>query len=241
MVCKKIYNGKFLLRLALIILLTSMPKLGVAMYFEAELGERQVLNISKEGINRITMMPHRIIQVTGDENKYILYTDTDGSNIYIVPICQVGDVIELSIKTSTNVTEDINLMVTDGTGQVIHLKRIKNADKGANIEIKKMIDTMQRSKIKKYFVRNMNRPINNKLGVDIKQTKSYGYGNLIGAVLEVDNLCDLSIELRERDFLNLFKNSKAVSFEGDQKILNTQSKVQVFVVSLVKDRFCNDR
>lgn len=231
-------NRIILQGLVSIILLILFSDSSFANNFELEPKTRQTLNISKSGINRITMLPHRILQVTGDEGKYKLNMDEDGSNIYIMPIAKIGEKIELSIKTSTNHTEDLGLFISDEPGKTLHLKHkssLKNQILSQLSEVKKMLRSMKEGEVDKYYVKDTNRVVKLRRGIRVNQIKSYRYGDLVGAVLEVKNQTGRDIKLYEGDFINLFKNSKAVTFEHAYSLLPPQSDMKVFIVTEIKD------
>ncbi len=230
---KVILQGTLLITL-LIMMLIFCADIAFANSFRSETKLRQTLNISKAGINRITMLPHRIMQVTGDESKYKLKIDEDGSNVYIMPLVKVGEKIELSMKTSTNYTEDLELVVSNKAGRTFHLKRVGSDENTSSVnllEVKEMLRLMQEGSVGKYFVKDTNRIFKLRNGLGARQIKSYRYGDLIGAVLEVKNHTRKDIKLDETDFANLFKNSRAVSFQRAYSFLPPRADMQVFIVT----------
>ena len=106
----------------LLVIFSLLGEVAVAANFKLNLQNRIKTQISKSGLNRITMLPHRITQVTGDESKYKLKFDEDGSNIYIMPTGKIGETIELSIKSSTNLVQDMLLEVAGIAGRSISLQ-----------------------------------------------------------------------------------------------------------------------
>jgi hypothetical protein len=84
---------KFTRPILLLLVLSGLTDIALAANFKLNSEDRIKTQISKSGLNRITMLPYRITQVTGDESKYKLKFDEDGGNIYIMPIGQTGGTI----------------------------------------------------------------------------------------------------------------------------------------------------
>jgi hypothetical protein len=199
--------------------------------------EKQLVEISKSGLNRITMLPHHIIKILGDESKYKVEIDEKGSDIYIMPLCGIGEKIEISLKTSSNFSLDLELLVVEGRGKTIHLKRNLLIKSSKNIlEIEEILKSMQLEQTGKYCVSDVNYLILERAGIIVKQHKTYKYQNIIGRILIIRNETTENILLSERQFFDLFANVKAVSIEGPL-ILLPNNILRVFVVS--ESDICN--
>ena len=194
--------------------------------------EKQLIKIGKSGLNRITMLPHHIIKILGDESKYKVKIDEKGSDIYIMPLCQIGEKIEISLKTSSNFSLDLELLVVEGRGQTIHLKRNLLIKSSKNISgIEEILKAMQLEQSGKYYVSEVNHLISEKSGMTIQQLKTYKYQNIIGRMLVISNRTTENILLPWQQFFDLFANVKAISIEGPL-ILLPNNILRVFVVSV---------
>lgn len=223
---------KHILLLAVFALL---GEVAVAANFKLNSQSRIKTQISKSGLNRITMLPHRITQVTGDESKYKLKFDEDGSNIYIMPTGKIGETIELSIKSSTNLVQDMLLELADITGRSIYLQQNNSTDEGGkliNSEIKAMLRSMMSGKKGKYYVQASNRVIANKLDLDIRQVQTYRWGNMVGAVIKIENKSKLPVNISEQDIAALYQKVKAVSIDGIYPSIAAKSKIRAYVITL---------
>jgi len=213
-------------------------EVAVAANFKLNSQNRIKTQISKSGLNRITMLPHRITQVTGDESKYKLKFDEDGSNIYIMPTGKIGETIELSIKSSTNLVQDMLLEVADIAGRSIYLQQ-DNATavegKLINAEIKSMLRSMRSGEKGKYYVQASNRIIANKLGLYIRQVQTYRWEGLVGAVIEIENKSKLPVNISEQDIASLYQKVRAVSIDGIYPSIGAKSKVRAYVITVDKE------
>jgi hypothetical protein len=224
-----------------ILLLAAFALLGevaVAANFKLNSQNRIKTQISKSGLNRITMLPHRITQVTGDESKYKLKFDEDGSNIYIMPTGKVGETIELSIKSSTNLVQDMLLEVVDIAGRSIYLQQDNSADEGGkliNSEIKYMLRSMMSGERGKYYIQVSNRKIANKLNLDIRQVQTYRWGNMIGVVIDIENKSNLPVNISEQDIASFYQKVRAVSIDGINSFIAAKSKIRAYVITLDKE------
>ena len=226
-----------------ILLLVTFALLGevaVAANFKLNSENRIKTQISKSGLNRITMLPHRITQVTGDEGKYKLKFkfDEDGSNIYIMPTGKIGETIELSIKSTTNLVQDMLLEVAGIAGRSIYLQHDNATDKTGkliNAEIKSMLRSMRSGEKGKYYVQASNRAISNKLGLDIRQVQTYRWGNMIGAVIDIENKSKLPVNISEQDISSLYQKVRAVSIDGIFSSISAKSKIRAYVITLDKE------
>ena len=228
-------KSKHILLLAAFALLS---EIAVAANFKLNSQSRIKTQISKSGLNRITMLPHRITQVTGDESKYKLKFDEDGSNIYIMPTGKIGETIELSIKSSTNLVQDMLLEVADIAGRSIYLQQDNSTEKSGkliNAEIKSMLRSMRSGEKGKYYVQASNRIIASKLGLDIRQVQTYRWAGLVGAVIEIENKSKVKVNISEQDIAALYQQVRAVSIDGIFSSIAGKSKIRAYVITLDKE------
>jgi len=228
-------KSKHILLFVTFVLLSEMA---MAANFKLNSQSRIKTQISKSGLNRITMLPHRIIQVTGDESKYKLKFDEDGSNIYIMPTGKIGETIELSIKSTTNLVQDMLLEVAGINGRSIYLQQDNGTEESGkliNTEIKSMLRSMRSGEKGKYYVQASNRAISNKLGLDIRQVQTYRWGNMIGAVIEIKNKSIIPVKISEQDIATLYQKVRAVSIDGIFSWIEGKSNIRAYVITLDKE------
>jgi len=194
--------------------------------------------ISKGGINRISAFPYHIKEIIGDKSKYELLSSDDGSNIFIVPKVKLGDKLELAVITSNGAIHDLLLTAGKDSVPAIYLKpftqeksrHLSQNKTNEQSQILKMISHMNSDHHNSYYVRNTNRNIANNLGLKLKQIKTYRFGKLVGAIIDVHNLSRSTKLLKENDFKSLFQRTKAISITGGN-ILSPQASSQVLIVT----------
>ena len=226
---------KFTRPILLLLVLSGLTDIALAANFKLNSEDRIKTQISKSGLNRITMLPYRITQVTGDESKYKLKFDEDGGNIYIMPIGQIGGTIELSIKSTTNLVQDMLLEIANIPGRSIYLQHGKNPDqtgKLVDIEIKLMLKSMISGDKGKYYVLDGNRSVANKLALDIKQVKTYRWGSIVGAVIDIENKSKSPVNISEHDIASLYQKVRAASIDGIYSAVAAKSKIRAYVITL---------
>lgn len=198
------------------------------------------VNISPTGLNRISMNPYEIKQVTGDESKYRLKHDPDGKNIYLMPTTS-DEIIEVSIKSSIGNVQDLELVVTKNIkGQTINITNHyydQDRSKESELELKSMLYHMSQGAYGKYYVREVEKVIPNDFGLHIKQTKFYKFNNFEGAELVVSNKSQSSgrgssntrlINLKEIG--SLFKGRTIAMIKGgNNKLSGPRTYEYVFV------------
>lgn len=235
------FKTKVIIILFLNIALTGSP-------CAANIKEEQVrdsYDIGKSGLNRITMLPHKIVSVAGDNSQYKLQSDKDGSSIYIMPIAKANQTIELSIRSDVGEIRDLELKVVSGRGRTIKLNNTKKLDvaleqKG---EIKKMINSMQKKERGGYRVRKLNRNIANNYNLKIMQKALYQYKDLRGAVLEVTPIRSsskstiLPSDVNEEIFAKLFSGTVATNINK----ASSDKALIVFVVTSLAAKHRNKR
>lgn len=195
--------------------------------------------ISKAGVNRITMLPHRILQVTGDKSKYKIESDEDGGNVYIMPLVNVDEEIEISIKASGDLVQDMLLQVKNIKGQSIKLHQDNDAEYSSGFsmdEAKLMLKNMRDQEIGKYYVLDENRPIKTnakaKTKLDLKQIKTYRWDNLTGAVLELINETRCPVSIDKYALSNLYRNIKIIAIEGDRELVPARTKIKSYFITV---------
>lgn len=201
---------------------------------------RESYVIGKSGLNRITMLPYKIVSVVGDNSQYKLQSEKDGSSIYIMPIVKPDQIIELSIRSDIGEIKDLELKVVSGHGRTIKLEATKKLDLALEHkrEIKQMISSMQKKERGGYRVRKLNRNIANNYNLKIMQKALYRYKDLRGAVLEVtpsrssSKSMILPSNVNEEMFAKLFSGTVATHINKD----SSNKALIVFVVTSIADK-----
>ncbi len=166
------------------------------------------LSVSKGGLNRITYSPYKIIQVTGDEGKYRLKYDEDGSSIYLMPLVNVGEVIEVSVRNNAGQVQDLYLKVANkkGSSLVIDGAYIP-ASKKANKDIAaKMLRAMKDGREDIFYVQVNQQNLDNVGNLHVKQVRTYQYKNLRGGVFAICNKTRIVHSFSKEEFNKRFSN-----------------------------------
>lgn len=227
----------------IIILLLNIALMGSSYAKDTKIRESYI--IGKSGLNRITMLPHKIVSVTGDNSQYKLQSEKDGSSIYIMPIVKPDQIIELSIRSDIGEIKDLELKVVSGRGRTIKLEATKKLDLALEQkrEIKQMISSMQKRERGGYRVRKLNRNIANNYNLKIMQKALYRYKDLRGAVLEVTPIRSssksiiLPSDVNEEMFAKLFSGTVATHINKD----SSNKALMVFVVTSIADKHRDKR
>ena len=166
------------------------------------------LSVSKGGLNRITYSPYKIIQVTGDEGKYRIKYDEDGSSIYLMPLVDVGEVVEVSIRNNAGQVQDLHLKVANkkGSSLVIDGAYIKPSEKADKDIAAKMLRAMKDNQHGIFYVQKHNQGLGNINGLNIKQIRTYQYKNIKGGVFAISNTTRDKQIFSKEDFNTKFSN-----------------------------------
>jgi hypothetical protein len=173
--------------------------------------ERLKIKISKSGLNRISNPPYKIVQVTGDDSKFRLKYDDDGTNIYFMPINQVGESCEISIKNNAGFVQDLELVVSNIKGKSVIIDS-KTTSKLENLQlsnISEMLRAMRDDLDDKFYVQVNKQKLDNISSLQVMQKKIYKYKNLVGGAFEVKNTTKKEVTLNLAEFANRFDNVKA--------------------------------
>jgi len=199
--------------------------------YQAQDNEPLQIKISKTGLNRISNPPYKITQVTGDDSKFRLKYDEDGTNIYFMPLSSVGENIEISIKNNAGITQDLELQVSDIKGKsiIIEGKTSLNLERVQKSDVAGMLRAMKDNVERKFYVQNTNRQKLSYIGIlKVEQSKIYKYKNLAGGVFEITNPTKNSITLDVSIFAKSFDNVK--SFYPNLSIIEPKKTITVLVV-----------
>jgi hypothetical protein len=188
------------------------------------------LKISKSGLNRISNPPYKITQLTGDESKFRIKYDEDGSNIYFMPLVKVGDVIEVSIKNNIGHIQDLEFTIDNIKGKsiVIDGKANLNMDKMQKSNVAQMLRAMKDNVDSKFYVQKANQNLGSINNLQVKQTKIYRYKELAGGVFELKNNTKREIALNNREFAKRF--DKVKSFYPETSIIRPKQTSTLLIV-----------
>lgn len=174
-------------------------------------GDTLKIKISKSGLNRISNPPYKIVQVTGDDNKFRLKYDDDGTNIYFMPIVPVGESCEISIKNNAGFVQDVELIVSDikGRSVIIDSKITSKLENLQLSDISEMLRAMRNNTEDRFYVQTRRQKLDNLDSLKVTQKKIYKYKNLVGGVFEIKNPTKKEVILNLEEFTNRFDNVKA--------------------------------
>ena len=192
--------------------------------------------ISKTGLNRLSNPPYKITQVTGDESKYRLKHDEDGLSIYIMPLGEVGEDIEISIRNNAGFVQDLLLRVGKGKGQVIIIDG-KQAKIGEDLKmpiVSQMFRAMKDDVPDIFYVQSGLLQITDIGELKAKQIKTYQYKNLRGGVFELQNTTKKVVNFSGKIFARDF--DKVIGVYPDKATIMPREKVKVMMVQEIKDK-----
>ena len=196
--------------------------------------------ISEVELSRIAITGGEIMEVIGDESKYSLYWSGDWRNLFIKPKVEAGERIELSLIASHGKAQDIGFNVAAVSGQTIFINMGNSARDSSNSlvsipdpRLKSEIASMMRSMIEgvkgKYYVVGNKRVVKQSKELLIKQSASYRFRDLSGAVLLVKNLTSKPLTLNEPDFKNLFSRPLAINLSSN--VLKKGETTSVYIIT----------
>lgn len=166
------------------------------------------LSISKGGLNRITYSPYKIIQVTGDEGKYRIKYDEDGSSIYLMPLVDVGEIIEVSLRNNAGQVQDLHLNVANkkGSSLVIDGAYMPASEKANKDIAANMLRAMKDNQHGIFYVQKHKHGLGNINGLNITQIRTYQYKNIKGGVFAISNITRDKQIFSKEDFNKKFSN-----------------------------------
>lgn len=194
--------------------------------------EKLFAKVSKTGLNRISNSPYQIVQVTGDESKFRLKFDGDGANIYLMPLVESGEKLEISVKNNMGSVFDMELAVANIRGQSINIDSSsglhQKTDSKREKELRQMLKAMQEDNPGKYYVQRtkLAHPKAGKL--DVMQIRLVRWKNLVGGVFKVKNKTKTIQTLDLQAFSKRFDNL-VVSFVTTE-ILAPKEEAKIFLI-----------
>lgn len=204
--------------------------------YQAEIDKRLRVKISKSGLNRISNPPYKITQVTGDDSKYRLKYDEDGTNIYFMPLNSVGENTEISIKNNAGFVQDLELLVSDISGQsiIIDGKTSLVAEHTEKSDIAQMLRAMKDNVNSKFYVQSILKKFNNIGVLSVEQSKIYKYKNIVGGIFAVSNKGKVSSTLDVSIFAKQFDNVK--SSHPGLSIIEPNKTINVLIVQKLLEK-----
>ncbi|MEM0144012.1 MAG: type-F conjugative transfer system secretin TraK, partial [Candidatus Parvarchaeum sp.] len=192
--------------------------------------------ISKTGLNRLSNPPYKITQVTGDESKYRLKHDEDGSNIYIMPLQEIGEDIEISIRNNAGFVQDLLLRISDTKGKVIIIdgKHANNPQQLQKSIVARMLRAMKDDIADIFYVQSGTLQLAENQELAVKQIKTYQYKNLRGGVFELQNTSKSSVNFTGKIFAQGFDG--VIGVYPDELVVMPREKAKVMIVQEIKDK-----
>jgi hypothetical protein len=192
--------------------------------------------ISKTGLNRLSNPPYKITQVTGDESKYRLKHDEDGLSIYIMPLGDIGEDIEISIRNNAGFVQDLLLKVRDVQGRAIIIDG-KQAKTGEDIKtslVSQMFRAMKDNIADIFYVQSGALQLADNQGFKTNQIKTYQYKNLRGGVFELQNTRNEVVNFSGKIFARDF--DKVIGVYPDEAVIMPREKVKVMMIQEIKEK-----
>ena len=227
--------NKYLISSVAITLLCS-ASFALAQKYQAVPDGRLTAKVSKSGLNRISNWPYQIVQVTGDDSSFRLKSDEDGKNIYLMPLGNVGDKIEISIKNNAGFVQDLELEVAAIKGQSIAIdnNKIHNVSKKLQQQIlSQMLQAMRSFEVGKFYVQNTKKTLDSIDNLSVVQTKLYKWQDLVGGIFVVTNNTPAAQSVNIARFIKRFDHV-LTSFVTSEKLAPKQSG-HIFVIQKTKE------
>lgn len=216
------------------ILLQSIVANGAVYQFSAD--KRIQVKISKSGLNRISNPPYRIEQLTGDDSKFRIKHDEDGSNIYFMPLGNTGESIEISVKNNAGEVQDLELVIANIKGRsiIIDSKPSNRSNQLQKSDISEMLRAMKDNKVSKFYVQHNQQQLGDIDQLQINQQKIYKYKELIGGVFEIINPTENIIKLDSIKFARNFDNVRA--FYPEESLIRPNQTMTLLVIQAKKGK-----
>ncbi len=232
-------SSAYNLRLARMALLGCLSMSGVTAVGETypfKEDQRLKIKISKTGLNRISNPPYKIIQVTGDDSKFSIKYDEDGTNIYFMPIVKIGEFCEISIKNNAGLVQDLVLEVSNikGKSVIIDSKITSKLQESQKENISEMMRAMRDNVEDKFYVQTHQQILCNTCSLTVEQKKIYKYKNLVGGVFEIKNHHKKDVSLNLSEFIDRFDNVKA--YYGSNQMMKRGAISRVLIVQMSQGR-----
>ena len=189
------------------------------------------LKIAGSGINRINLGVERLEKIIGDGSTYSVVISDNADNVFLTSKLSAGKSTNLSLLLSSGRVVDIVLDIINAK-QPKSIELVFSKDScqlDERREVANMISAMRRGVVKKYYVQELDRELLNQLPNKIIQRKSYRYGNLYGAELELQNNSDNQQIITTEILHQLFANIISISPDNKQ-ILPPKTSGKAYVV-----------
>lgn len=193
-----------------------VAKLGEYQDYVASYDAPILVDIARDGINRIEVENDRIEQVVGDMRFFNVMHD-EQSGLLFLTVKRTNsnhDTIELSLRLSSGRHIDLKCKVKQGARRlvkIVDLALSKKSKGDESKETKEMLQHMILGREGKYFVGYKSvklKPLI--LGAEVRQVATYRYDNLLGYRLKVRNKTKKTLKLTSSDFSNNFAEVLAV-------------------------------
>lgn len=175
----------------------------------AEEGHKIHMQLSKTGLNRISNPPYKITDVIGDSSKFRLQSDTDGANIYLMPMGRVGEHIEISIKNNIGKVQDFDFKIADIKGQIIVVEDKQITENSFSVlkkDISQMLQSMRNGQKGKFFVEKINQLVIGAGSHRITALDSYKWKDIKGVRFEIENTKNTKIAVEDFWFPKRWKS-----------------------------------
>lgn len=192
------------------------------------------IELSSKGINRISFWPLRVEKLICDLSNFTSNVPDNGTDIFLTSKVPAGTTLNASVVLSTGEPIDLHIKVVESREPKYISLDFSNLNDDPNGILKHesalMINAMKNDFVGKYYVRSIKSPtlLFETKEYRVKQRSNYQYDRLIGAVLEIENKRNKSIEIDTKIIISRFEGSQAFAFESEH--LSPKSKTKGYVV-----------
>lgn len=186
------------------------------------------LNISENGINRISFAPNIVTNIWGDSSEYSASLSASGSEVFLTSKLEAGNNIALAVSLAGGRIVDLILVTKKSEPQIINLNLRNKGTKQENIqrEAQEMLKAMRQGVKGIYYIQEDSRQFNvqshNLLWA--KGDRLYQFGNLIGIPLLLKNKGKTVVTIDLVKFLSGFNDVVALQVDDLTLMPNMETK-----------------
>lgn len=200
------------------------------------------VEISSEGINRISLPGNRIAKIIGDSSSFNGLVSDNGDDLFLVSKLAAGKIINLTIATVEGKNIDLKCIVLAKKEPVYAVVRMESVLSGKQAvkkeEISKMIEAMSCGDEGKYHIDHLDRALRlvTRTGeqMRLKEELGYRFGNLVGIKMSCLNLDKDKAVLDVKELIRL-NFSDIVAIAVDNEILQPGTSSAAYIVTEVED------
>ena len=191
------------------------------------------LNISENGINRISFAPNIITNIWGDSSEYSASLSNNGSELFLTSKLEAGNNIALAVALAGGRIIDLVLATKKNDPSIIHLNLQNHSSKIDEVqkEAGNMLKAMRQGIKGKYYVQEYKNSIeiNSHNVLQARHSRLYQFGDLIGIPLHLKNKSKGVVEVDIHKLLRGFSNVIALQIDHQNILPNMETKAYLVV------------